>query len=185
MTKSHAISAFATITASAREARMSRNPVRRLAARLRPALVPALALALTLVIAACSGSGSGIKVTDAWARNSPAVAAAGAAYMVIENTGSAADALIGASSTVAKATEVHETVEMPAASDGTSSGMMGMQPVSRVEIPAGGRLELKPGSYHIMLIGLNQELKVGDTIEITLKLEKAGEVKVTVEVRAG
>ena len=194
MTSSHAIrasatiSASATITASAREAHVFRNPVRRPAARLRPALVPALvpalALALALVVAACGGGG-GIKVTDAWARNSPAVAAAGAAYMVIENTGSAADALIGASSTVAKATEVHETVEMPAASDGTSSGMMGMQPVSRVEIPAGGKLELKPGSYHVMLIGLNQELKVGDTIEITLKLEKAGEIKVTVEVRAG
>ncbi len=181
MTKSHAITASGTITASAREARMSRNPVRRPAAW----LVPALALALALVVAACGGSGGGIKVTDAWARNSSAVAAAGAAYMIIENAGSAADALIGASSTVAKATEVHETVEMPAASDGTSSGMMGMQPVSRVEIPAGGKLELKPGSYHIMLIGLNQELKAGDTIEITLKLEKAGEVKVTVEVRAG
>ncbi len=184
MTSSHAITASAANTASTREAHVFRNPVRRPAARLRPALVPALALALALVVAACGGGG-GIRITDAWARNSPAVASAGAAYMVIENTGSAADALIGASSTVAKATEVHETVEMPAASDGTSSGMMGMQPVSRVEIPAGGKLELKSGSYHIMLIGLNQELKVGDKIEITLKLEKAGEIKATVEVRAG
>ena len=75
---------------------------------------------------------------------------------------------------------------MPAASAGMSSGgMMGMQKVDRVEVPAGGKLELKPGSYHIMLIGLNQELKVGDKIDITLKFEKAGDVKVTAEVRAG
>ena len=170
--------------------------VRRALAR----LVPVLALAL--VVAACGSSGDGIKVTDPWVRNSPMVASAGAAYMVIENTGSAADALIGASSTVAKSTEVHETVEMPAesmmpaestmpmdspaASGGMSpGGMLGMRPVERVEIPAGGTLELKPGSYHIMLIGLNQELKVGDTVEITLTLEKAGEIKVTAEVREG
>ena len=182
---------------------MSRISVRRTTAR----LVPVLALAL--VVAACGGGSGGIKVSDPWARNSPMVASAGAAYMVIENSGSAADALIGASSTVAKSTEVHETVEMPAgsaapmgsaaasggmgggmespaASGGMSTGgMLGMRPVDRVEIPAGGKLELKPGSYHIMLIGLNQELKVGDKIEITLKLEKAGDVKVTAEVRQG
>ena len=61
--------------------------------------------------------------------------------------------------------------------------MMGMQPIARLEIPAGGSVELKPGSYHIMLIGLKQDLKVGDSIEITLKFEKAGEIKVTAAVR--
>ena len=77
-------------------------------------------------------------------------------------------------------------MESPAASGGMSTGgMLGVRPVARVEIPAGGKLELKPGSYHLMLIGLNQELKVGDKIEITLKLEKAGDVKVTAEVRQG
>ena len=187
-------------TVTAREEPMSRISVRRTTAR----LVPVLALAL--VVAACGGGSGGIKVSDPWARNSPMMASAGAAYMVIENTGSAADALIGASSTVATSTEVHETYEMPAesgmpmespaasggmggmespAASGGMGGMLGMRPVARVEIPAGGKLELKPGSYHIMLIGLNQELKVGDKIEITLKLEKAGDVKVTAEVRQG
>ena len=84
------------------------------------------------------------------------VAGAGAAYMVIENTGSAADALIGGTSDVAKAVEVHETVETPAsaapwptgmgggmaspaASGGAmTGGMMGMQKIDRLEIPAGG-----------------------------------------------
>jgi periplasmic copper chaperone A len=189
-------------TVTARENAMSRSSVRRTTSLLAPVFV------LALVVAACGGGSGGIKVSDPWARTSPSEASAGAAYMVIENTGSAADALIGASSTVAKSTEVHETVAMPAesaapmgspkASDGMggmespaasggmgSGGMLGMRPVDRVEIPAGGKLELKPGSYHIMLIGLNQELKVGDKIEITLKLEKAGDVKVTAEVRKG
>ena len=152
-------------------------------------------LAIALLVAACSGSAGGIKVTGAWARSSPARASAGAAYLVIENPGSAADALIGASSPAARTVEVHETVDlgsaapagsgMPAASGGMSSGgMMGMRKVDRVEIPAGGRLELKPGSYHLMMIGLTRDLKAGDTIELTLTFEKAGEMKVTAEVRA-
>ena len=186
---------------------MTRN-VRRVMARLVPALL------VTMLVAACSGSSaSGIRVTDAWARTSSAAAAAGAAYMVIENTGSTADALLGVASTIAKSTELHETVvvgtaepaasAMPSAAGGMmspppmgsampsaagsmgSGGMMGMRPVARVEIPAGGKLELKPGSYHIMLIGLAGDLKVGETFEITLKLEKAGDVKTTVQVRAG
>jgi len=163
------------------------------------ALLVAFLLAIPL-LAACTGAGSGggIKVTEPWARASSMMAAAGAAYMKIENTGSAADALVGAASPAAKTVEVHETVamesEMPAASDGmgmespmpsegTDGGMMGMRPIARLEIPAGGSVELKPGSYHIMLIGLNQELKPGDKIEITLTFEQAGEVTVSAEVR--
>ena len=160
------------------------TPARRLT-RLGGLLIAALVVAS--VAAGCSSGGgtADVKVTDAWARASSAVASAGAAYMKIENTGSAADALIGASSPAATTVEVHETVAMgsPAPDASGDGGMMGMQPVKRLEIPAGGTVELKPGSYHIMLIGLKQDLKVGDSIEITLKFEKVGEVKVTAAVR--
>jgi len=152
--------------------------------------VAALALA-TSVLAGCSAGGgtAGITVTDAWARTSPMVAAAGAAYMVIENTGTETDALLGASSPAAATVEVHETykveAESPMASDGMGGGMMGMRPISRLEVPAGGSVELKPGGYHVMLIDLTADLTAGSTIEITLRFENAGEVKVTAEVREG
>lgn len=58
--------------------------------------------------------------------------------------------------------------------DASGGGMMGMQPVARVEIPAGGSLQLKPGSYHVLLIGLVKDLKAGDTIDLTVKFERAG-----------
>jgi len=139
--------------------------------------------------AGCSSGGSGaeIKITDPWARPSSAMASAGAAYMTITNNGSAADALLGASSPAAATVEVHETVVMGSPAPGASgdSGMMGMQPVSRLEIPAGGSVELKPGSYHVMLIGLKQDLKAGATIEITLTFERAGEVTLSVPVKEG
>lgn len=167
----------------------------------RPARLGGLVMAALLVataLAACSsGGGASITVREPWSRASSAMASAGAAYMQIQNTGSEADALVGAASPVAMTVEVHETVAMgtpaasdgtggmetPAASDGMGGGMMGMRPVARLEIPAGATVELKPGGYHIMLIGLEQELKVGESIEITLTFEKAGEVKVTAEVR--
>jgi periplasmic copper chaperone A len=173
-------------------------------ARLAPIALVAIA---ALAVAACTGgtsSGStGIKITDPWARTSPMVSGAGAAYMVIENTGSAADAVTGGSSDIATAVEVHETVVMgtaapmespamggdmasPAASDGgmaTGGGMMGMQKVDRLEIPAGGSVELKPGGYHVMLIGLTRELKAGEEITVTLNFEKAGDVTVKIPVR--
>jgi periplasmic copper chaperone A len=178
----------------------ARTRTGRVLARLAPVLV------IALLVAACGGgSGSAIKVSDPWSRNAAKTAGAGAAYMIIENTGSAADSLRGGRSDVAKAVEVHETYEMtpeaapsdgmgggespmasqmPAASAGMGGSMMGMRRIDKLEIPAGGKVELKPGGYHIMLIDLTRELKAGETIEITLTFEKAGEVKITAEVRA-
>lgn len=160
------------------------SPVRRLG---RLVGVAGAALLVAGLAAGCSAGGgyASVSVTEPWARASSAMASAGAAYMAIQNTGSEVDALVGAASPVAEAVEIHETVAMeePAASDGMGGGMVGMQPIARLEIPAGGTVELKPGTYHVMLIDLKQELKVGETIEITLTFEKAGEVKVTAEVR--
>jgi copper(I)-binding protein len=177
-----------------------------------PARLAAL-LAVVVIAGACSsGSGSGsagagsagagtIEISGAWARTSPMVAGAGAAYMVIKNTGSEADVLVSASSPAAKTTEVHETYkveESPAASMdggmaspaasmdggmGSGGAMMGMRRIESLEIPAGGTVELKPGSYHVMLIELVAPLKAGEKIDITLTFEKAGEIKVTAEVK--
>jgi copper(I)-binding protein len=146
------------------------------------------ALLVGSVATGCSSGGSTAEVviTDAWARPSSAMASAGAAYMTIHNNGTP-DALVGASSPAATTVEVHETVVTgsPAAGASGDGGMMGMQPVERLEIPAGGSVELKPGSYHIMLIGLEQDLNAGATIEVTLTFEKAGELTLSVPVKEG
>jgi copper(I)-binding protein len=156
----------------------------------RIATVAGTLLAIALV-AGCSGaatpSSPGIGITGAWARPSTAMAAAEAAYMVITNPGSTPDALTGVTSAVARTAELHETYVVspaPSASGmGSGSGMMGMRPIPRLEIPANGTVELKPGSYHIMLIGLTKDLAVGEKIDLTLTFEKAGSVKVQAEVR--
>lgn len=66
---------------------------------------------------------------------------------------------------------------------GSGGGMMKMQPVDSVPVPAGETVELKPGGFHVMLLDVQKELVPGDTIEVTLSFELAGEVTVTAEVR--
>lgn len=169
---------------------MNRSNVRR-------ALV---ALAATALVAGCGGDGGAIEVSDAWARTSPSMASAGAAYMEITNTGDGDDALIGAAVDpgIAATVEIHETVTMESDGGGMGSdttmggmgtdttmggGMMTMQPVERIDIPAGGSVSLEPGGYHVMFLDLAAPFEAGDSIEITLTFENAGEQVVTAEVR--
>ena len=70
---------------------------------------------------------------------------------------------------------MHETRNM--------SGMMMMEKVDKVALPAGARVELKPGAYHLMLIGLKRPLTPGQTVDITLEFERAGKIKTRAEVR--
>ena len=52
-----------------------------------------------------------------------------------------------------------------------------------IPVLASGSVELKPGSLHVMLFGLNKELKAGDTFPLTLRYEKGGEHTVQVQVK--
>jgi len=135
-------------------------------------------LLLAVGMAACGGTssgGSGITVSDAWVRNPAIMDQPGAAYLVIQNNGAAEDKLLSVESDVAKTIELHETKE--------TNGMMAMSPVPNIPIPAGGKAELKPGGFHMMLIGLTRPLKTGDKVQLTLNFEKAGKIPVTAEVK--
>lgn len=145
-------------------------------------LLPVLALA-TLGATSCGGDNS-IQVTDAWARSSPAMTTMGAAYMNIE--AAAGDTLIGVSvpATIAERAEIHEMV--PASSDMDSMDeAMVMQQIMSLELPAGEVVELKPGGYHVMLLGLAAPLEIGTNIDVTLDFETAADMTITVEVREG
>jgi copper(I)-binding protein len=132
-------------------------------------------LAVGLILAACAGASGGIEVKDAWVRSSAMMDRAGAAYMVITNTGSQADRLLSVSGDIAEVIELHETKEV--------NDMMEMAPVTAITVPANGQAELAPGGLHIMLIGLTRELVVGEEVELTLTFENAGVIAVTAEVR--
>ncbi|MFQ6672713.1 MAG: copper chaperone PCu(A)C, partial [Candidatus Tectimicrobiota bacterium] len=62
-------------------------------------------------------------------------------------------------------------------------GVMKMQPVRSVTVPVGGKVELKPGGVHLMLINLKRNLTAGDRFEVMLTFEKSGSMTVASEVR--
>lgn len=100
----------------------------------------------------------------------------GAAFMVIANSGTEDDVLLGGETSVAQVVEVHEMAEV--------DGVMEMRPLTDgLTIPAGGGETLAPGGYHIMLIGLKEDLTNGKTYDLTLHFRNAGDITVPVTVR--
>jgi hypothetical protein len=99
-----------------------------------------------------------------------------AVYMVLANGGAAADRLVAAQADVSNAIEIHETK--------MEGDVMRMAQVEGgIEVPAGGQVELKPGGYHVMLIGLTRDLAVGDTFPVTLEFASGNTLAVEAEVR--
>jgi periplasmic copper chaperone A len=58
-----------------------------------------------------------------------------------------------------------------------------MRPLPKFDVPSGGKLEMKPGSYHLMLLGLKQDLKPGEIVKVELTFEKAGQMAVEAPVK--
>src|SRR3954451_20971348 len=112
-----------------------------------------------------------LKISARWARATPKGASVGGGYMTITNTGTAPDRLTGGSTNVSSKFELHEM--------SMDNGIMKMRPLgSGVEIKPGQTVELKPGGYHIMLVGMKEQLKAGDHFKATLDFAKAGKVDV-------
>ncbi|WP_414654559.1 copper chaperone PCu(A)C [Ideonella sp.] len=112
-------------------------------------------------------------VNDAWARGTVAGQSSSGAFMQL--TSSHGGRLVGVSSPLAGMAEVHE-MKM-------EGGVMKMNAVPFIELPAGKAVELKPGGYHVMLMGLKQQLKGGETLPLTLTIEGSDGKKETLELK--
>lgn len=117
---------------------------------------------------------AGLAVEKAWARASAGKAANGGAYVTILNGGKEGDRLVAAESGVAKKVEIH--------THRNDNGIMRMTRVDGIEIAAGSVVTMRPGGYHVMLMGLNNPLKQGEKFSLTLVFEKAGKKTVDVAV---
>ncbi|MEO4045882.1 copper chaperone PCu(A)C [Pseudomonas sp. CAU 1711] len=116
-----------------------------------------------------------IHIDHPWSRAMPPSAPNAAAFFVLHNKGEGADRLISASSPQAQKTEIHEHVHQ--------DGLMKMQQVQAVEVPAGGEVKFAPMGYHVMLFGVSQQAADGERFPLTLRFEQAGEVQVEVAVQ--
>jgi len=115
-----------------------------------------------------------IKVEGAWAR---ATAPGQEVAMVdLSITSGQPAQLVGVSSPACKTVEIHSMTH--------DNGMMQMREVQSVELPAGKRVNLGSGGYHLMLIGLKSPLKLGDSVALTLNIKGAGKAITKVEAVA-
>jgi periplasmic copper chaperone A len=128
-------------------------------------------LLFTLAAAAAQAQ---VAIESPWARPTVQGQQGGGGFLVLRNRGPSADRLISGSTPLAERFELH-TMSM-------KGDVMEMRQVDAIELPAGKTVELKPGGLHVMFIGLKQPLAIGSKVPVTLKFEKAGEVKVEFDV---
>lgn len=118
-----------------------------------------------------------LTVSDPWTRATPGGAQVAVGYLRIRNDGQVADRLTGGTSSAADVVDVHEM--------STAHGMADMRPLAHgLAIAPGATVDLKPGSYHLMLQHLKEPLKEGETINVTLDFQKAGSVPVAFSVES-
>jgi periplasmic copper chaperone A len=141
-------------------------------------LIPAL-LAATITSSAFAHDyklGS-LVINHPWSRATPKGATVAGGYMKITNSGTAPDRLVSGSTDVARRFEIHE-MRM-------EGGVMKMRELSDgLEIPPGATVELKPGSYHVMMTNLSRQLTKGERVKASLTFEKAGKVDIEFDVEA-
>lgn len=145
-------------------------------------LIAALALTTMSIVTALAHDSKALiagnlEITSAWVKATLPSQPAGGGFLTIENKGSEADRLLSATSPVTEIVQVHE-MKM----DGDVMKMAELK--DGLEIPAGAKIELKPGGFHIMFMGLKNQIKEGETVHVTLTFEKAGVVEVDMPVMA-
>ena len=140
--------------------------------RLKPCSV---VLSLIMVcLAACGGRDDGIKISHAWAPATPPGVRVGAVYMSIES--GKADVLLGVRSSIAETVELHRT--------SFEEGMAQMRKVDSVVMAPSTPLVLETAGLHMMLMNLSAPLLAGQSFEVTLSFQRAGEVRTAVKVNA-
>jgi copper(I)-binding protein len=118
----------------------------------------------------------GIQVSDPWARSTPGGSKTGAVYIrSISNSGNKKDSLISLASPVAEKVQLHRST--------VKNNIAKMRHVKVMNINSGEVVSLKPGGYHIMLMGLKIKLKEGDVFPLFIEFKDVGQIKVIVNVK--
>jgi copper(I)-binding protein len=135
-----------------------------------------VAAALLLLVGSQAGAQtSTVTVHDAWVREPMGGRNVTGAFAIVENSGATPRSIVSVSSDVSDKVELHEMKN--------EGGMMKMSMVQKLDIPARGTLELKPGSFHVMLFDVKTKLAEGGRVKLTLKLDDGSTVTTEAQVR--
>ena len=146
-------------------------------ARLRTPFVAGVMLAtLAGVAGARDYTLKDLSIVHPSARPTPPGARVGGAYFTLENRGRADDRLVHVESPVAGAAELHSMA--------MEGNLMKMRQLAALDVPAGAKVVLSPGGYHVMLVDLKRPLVAGQAFPIRLTFERAGTIEVSAQVEA-
>lgn len=118
-----------------------------------------LSMALLMLSSALVQAES-LQIREGYVRELPPGQSTSAAYMDVVNDSNRPVAIIAALSDVSQTAEVHQHRHV--------NGMMSMEQVRRLVIPAHAHVQFSPGGYHLMLINLKRTLRAGDNVTVTL-----------------
>ncbi|MBI3824846.1 MAG: SCO family protein [Candidatus Rokubacteria bacterium] len=141
-------------------------------------LLSAPGAAASSVRTVAAGGRPGVTVEDSWTPVLPPLVESSELYMTIQNAGSEPDRLVAVRSAACEMLHLYEYHR-------DASGALGMRPVAAgvIDVPAGGRVELKPGGLHLMCMGRKPATRPGATLPVTLTFDRAGDVATRVTVR--
>lgn len=116
-----------------------------------------------------------MNISDSYVREMPPASKNTAAYMQLKNMTDKPIKLLEVKSDIAKKIELHNIV--------SEKGLLKMQPQPFIEVKANNTLTLKPGSYHIMMMGMKRQVKQGEQVKMTLTFEGGITRELTVPVK--
>ena len=128
-----------------------------------------------LAVVPAWGDGPSVRASHVWIRQAPPGVKVLAAYLSLENLTGAPLSFVAVSSPEFDSVMIHESV--------VKDGIESMVPVDRLPIPAKGRVELKPGGYHLMLMQPKKNLFAGDTVTLILTFSDKSELAILAPVR--
>ena len=137
-----------------------------------------LKLIVIFVLSLCISTpamSSSIVVQDAFARASIGLANNGVVFMLIHNHSDKSDQLLAIQTDIAKSSSLHSHLN--------DNGIMKMRRVARISIPRNSSIELKPGGFHVMLMGLEKPLTEGNQFNLILFFKNTGKLKVLVKIK--
>lgn len=138
-------------------------------------LIATALFAASLGVVPAMAQNTTITVAEAWSRATAPRQPTGGVFLTINNRGDDPDRLVAVASPAADTVSLHRTAN--------ENGVMKMRPAGIVEIPADTTVSLAPGGLHIMLIGLTQPLKKGQTVPVTLTFEQAGVITIEAAIQ--
>ena len=133
-----------------------------------------LRLLVAAAVLAAGAASAQTTVRDAWVRGTVAQQLGTGAFMTLVSA--RGGRLVAVQTPLARAAELH-AMEM-------QGDVMAMRAIDSLELPAGRPVQLKPGGHHLMLLGLTQQLRPGDTVPLTLIIEGQDGRRETIELKA-